>query len=283
MQALSKTKDIQDSPSARPFLKWVGGKRQLLPELQARLPKKFGRYFEPMIGGGALFFSLQPDKAIISDINEELVNTYQVIQSDVEALIKDLKQHKHEEDYFYDLRDKDRSPHYKRWGYVKRASRFIYLNKTCFNGLYRVNSKGQFNSPFGDYKNPTIVDEENLLICSEALRNVTIKQAPFTSVLNSAKKGDFVYFDPPYVPLSTTSNFTSYSKDGFAADLQTELRDICQALHEKGVLFMLSNSSAPLVHELYREFAIEEVDARRQVNSVASKRGPVKEVIVRNY
>ncbi len=277
----------------RPFLKWVGGKRQLMPELLARVPEVFNRYFEPMVGGGALFFALSSGtargsspgylKAFLSDVNEELINAYRVVQSNVQGLVADLKCHRHDEDYFYEVRGKDRFSHYKKWGGVKRASRLIYLNKTCYNGLYRVNSQGYFNAPFGDYKNPKIVDEDNLLQCSKVLQDVVIELAPFAQAVRACKKNDFVYFDPPYAPLNATSNFTQYSKDGFSEAMQLELRDTCLELHDRGVFFMLSNSSAPIIRELYKDFNVSLVNARRHVNSVASKRGHVKEVIITNY
>ncbi|MGB7416719.1 MAG: DNA adenine methylase, partial [Thermosynechococcaceae cyanobacterium] len=245
-QALSKR--IQPA-SARPFLKWAGGKKQLLPELLPRIPQTFDRYFEPFIGGGALFFALQPEQAILSDINPDLINVYQVIQSDVESLIQDLKQHRHEKDYFYKLRSVDRTKTYKSWSPVRKASRLIYLNKTCFNGLFRVNSKGQFNTPFGSYKNPTIVDEANLRACSTALQTTQICLRSFERIFEDAKAEDFVYFDPPYIPLSTTASFTGYSKSGFNMEMQIKLRDVCLALHKRGTKFMVSNSSAPLIFE----------------------------------
>lgn len=268
---------------ARPFIKWVGGKRQLITQLLDRIPATYDRYFEPMVGGGALFFALSPKVATIADINEELINAYRVIQHDVKSLISDLKHHRHDEEYFYEIRNKDRLSSYKRWSPVRRAGRLIYLNKTCYNGLYRVNSKGHFNTPFGDYKNPKIVDEKNLSLCHYALQGIQIELAPFASVLRLAGRNDFVYFDPPYAPLSATSNFLQYSKDGFTNEMQIELRDVCQKLDKKGVKFMLSNSSAPAILEMYSNFRIEFVDAKRHINSVASKRGYVKEIIVRNY
>ncbi|MCB0322732.1 MAG: DNA adenine methylase [Bdellovibrionales bacterium] len=267
----------------RPFLKWAGGKRQLVPALRANMPKQYGRYLEPMIGGGAFFFELQPKNAYIADINEELVNLYLVVRDETEALIRDLRKHEHNADYFYKLRDADRSGTYKRWGPVKRASRLIYLNKTCFNGLYRVNAQGHFNVPFGDYKNPRIVDEDNLRACSLALRDTKIVLGSFEHIRKVAKKGDFVYFDPPYVPLSTSANFTSYSKERFDADMQIKLRDLCIELDRKAVKFMLSNSSAPFVLELYKDFHVQLLDASRAINSKAEGRGKVKEVLVRNY
>jgi len=268
---------------ARPFVKWVGGKRQLLPELVKRLPVKFNRYYEPFLGGGALFFRVRPQKALVSDINAELINAYQVIKHDVDSLIADLQQHYYEEEYFYRIRNIDRLDEYKDWTDVQRASRLIYLNKTCYNGLYRVNSKGLFNTPFGKYKNPMIADGANLRACSRVLQAVEVVNAGFDSRALEAKRGDFVYMDPPYVPLRKTSNFTSYSKDGFDIEMQEKLYAHCCALDKKGVFFMLSNSSATFVLERYQEFNLEFLQASRAVNSVAANRGKVQEVVVRNY
>ncbi|MGA1624873.1 MAG: DNA adenine methylase [Prochlorothrix sp.] len=264
-------------------MKWAGGKRQLLPELLDRVPEQFKTYFEPFVGGGALFFSLQPILAHLTDINPDLINMYQVIQTEVEALIEDLQQHRNTADYFYRIRNVDRSPAYATWSPIQKASRLIYLNKTCYNGLYRVNSKGHFNSPYGSYKNPTLVDHKNLRACHCALQEVTIEVASFEAVLTQASTGDFVYFDPPYVPVSSTANFTSYSQDGFGPEMQERLRDVCVELDRRGVQFMLSNSYAPIVLELYGGFRIDTVQASRAINSNAAKRGKVKEVIVRNY
>lgn len=271
------------SCTARPFLKWAGGKRQLLPELLDRVPPTFKTYFEPFVGGGALFFSLQPILAHLTDINPDLINIYQVIQTDVEALIEDLQQHCNTADYFYTLRNADRSPTYQSWTAVQKASRLIYLNKTCYNGLYRVNSKGYFNTPYGSYKKPTIVDINNLRACHVALQEVELGVASFAAVLTKASTGDFVYFDPPYVPVSATANFTSYSQDGFGLEMQVKLRDVCVELDRQGVQFMVSNSYAPIVLDLYNAFKVETVEAARAINSNAAKRGKVQEVIVTNY
>lgn len=267
----------------RPFLKWAGGKTQLLPELMHRIPEEFNNYYEPFCGRGALFYELQPVKAYISDINEELINSYIIVRDKVEDLIKSLSKHVYESNYFYKLRNLDRALDYKNWSNIEKASRLIYLNKTCFNGLYRVNSKGEFNVPFGRYTNPKICDSVNLRACSQALKGVSIDVSPFETIVAKAQAGDFVYFDPPYAPLSATSNFTSYSKDKFDLEMQVKLRDVCDALDKKKVKFMLSNSSAPLVLELYKDYTVEKVAAVRAINSKASNRGEVLEVIVRNY
>jgi DNA adenine methylase len=272
---------------AQPFLKWAGGKRQLLPEIRKYIPKKINTYYEPFIGAGAVLFDLQPKKAVMNDINVELVNVYNVVKDNVDELIEDLKKHENDSEYFYAIRDLDRQPKYKELTPVERASRVIYLNKTCFNGLFRVNSQGQFNVPFGKYKNPQIVNE----IVLKAVHNffssneVTILNTDFEKVVENAKKGDFVYFDPPYDPVSDTSSFTGYSLDGFNKDDQIRLRDLCVELDKKGCKFLLSNSATDFIKEIYEEkgFHIEIVSATRNINSVASKRGKIDEVLVMNY
>lgn len=267
----------------KPFVKWAGGKSQLLPELVKRLPQSYERYFEPFAGGAALFFHLQPHKACLVDANENLINTYQVIKDRVEELIDDLEHHVYESDYYYCIRNMDRTEAYQTWSDVQKASRLIYLNKTCYNGLYRVNSRGEFNTPFGRYINPTILDKENLRNCSHALRQTKLIAGSFSSIKKTATSKDFVYFDPPYEPLSATANFTGYSQGGFDASMQTELRNFCDHLHLRGVRFMLSNSSAPLILELYRSYKVEFVFASRMINSKAKDRGKIPEVIITNY
>jgi len=266
-----------------PIVKWVGGKRQLMFELLKNMPENYNRYFEPFIGGGALFFELQPDNAYISDMNEELINLYKVVRDNVEELITDLQKHDISKEYFMEIRNIDRTEEYENWSDVQKASRFIYLNRTCFNGMYRVNSKGEFNVPFGHYKNPRILDENNLINCSNLLQKTEIKHADFSKILKKVKKGDFVYFDPPYVPLSETSSFTSYTKDGFDMDMQFKLRDVCDELDSMGVKFLLSNSDTKLVNELYENYNIKKVFASRQINANADGRGKITEVLVRNY
>lgn len=266
-----------------PIVKWVGGKRQLMFELLKNMPENYNRYFEPFIGGGALFFELQPDNAYISDMNEELINLYQVVRDNVGELITDLQKHDISKEYFMEIRNIDRTEEYENWSDVKKASRFIYLNRTCFNGMYRVNSKGEFNVPFGHYKNPRILDENNLINCSNLLQRTEIKHADFSEILKKVKKDDFVYFDPPYVPLSETSSFTSYTKDGFDMDMQFKLRDVCDELDTMGVKFLLSNSDTKLVNELYENYNIKKVFASRQINANADGRGKITEVLVRNY
>lgn len=266
----------------KPFVKWVGGKRQLIDILRANAPQKFGTYFEPFVGGGALTFSMLPKKAVISDMNAELINTYLVIRDASDSLIKNLSKHKNEEAYFYQMRAKNP----RLMSKVDRAGRFIYLNKTCYNGLYRENSKGEFNTPFGRYTNPNIVDKENICAVSRYLaeNDVTIKIADYKHVLDTAKTGDFVYFDPPYVPLSSTASFTGYHKSGFGDPEQADLADAFEELSKRGVFVMLSNSNTPLVKKLYRKFRIRDVKAVRAINCKGGKRGKESnEVLITGY
>ncbi|MFA8440039.1 DNA adenine methylase [Bacillaceae bacterium YX66] len=270
---------------AQPFLKWAGGKRQLLPEIRKYIPKYYDTYFEPFVGAGAVLFDLQPQKAVINDINFELVNTYNVIQKHVEELIEALRKHKNEKDYFYAIRDLDRSDEFKNLSMIERSARMIYLNKTCFNGLFRVNSQGQFNVPFGKYKNPKIVNEDVLRAVNHYLKanEITILNVDFETAVADAKEGDFIYFDPPYDPLSETSSFTGYSLDGFNREDQLRLRDLFVELHERGCYVLLSNSATDFIKDIYADFHIDVVSANRNINSVASKRGKIDEVLVRNY
>lgn len=268
-----------------PFLKWVGGKRQLLPAINQLLPQSYNNYYEAFVGGGAVLFNLQPSKAVINDFNPELINVYQVIKNHPEALIKDLKRHKNESDYFYSVRALDREPTFNRLSNIKKASRIIYLNKTCYNGLYRVNSAGEFNAPFGRYKNPNIVNDVTIKAVSDYLNNndICILNGDFEKAVETAQSGDFVYFDPPYVPVSESANFTGYVKGGFDLLEQERLRNVCNQLDAKGVKFLLSNSSTPIIHELYKKFDIHIVKATRAINSNALKRGAIDEVLIRNY
>ncbi len=268
-----------------PFLKWVGGKRQLMPAINGLLPKTYTNYYEPFIGGGALLFDLQPKNAVINDFNQELINVYQTIKDSPEELIIDLKTHKNESDYFYDLRALDREDGFNELSNIKKASRIIYLNKTCYNGLYRVNNSGEFNSPFGRYKNPNIVNEITIRSVSKYLNNnnITIINKDFEESLKDIKKGSFVYFDPPYHPVSDSSNFTGYVQGGFDVFEQVRLRDLCNKLNKNGVKFLLSNSATQLIEDLYKDYEISYVKANRSINSNATKRGEIDEVLIRNY
>lgn len=269
-----------------PVVKWVGGKRQLLTEIDKYIPSHFSTYYEPFLGGGAVFFYLQPKKAIVNDINEELINLYKVIKDNVEELIEDLKKHKNESDYFYSIRELDRDIEvYKKLTPVQRASRIHYLNKTCYNGLFRVNSQGQFNVPFGRYKNPNIVNEVTLRAVSNYFNsaNITFKCCDFEESVKGARKGSFIYFDPPYDPVSDTSSFTGYDKGGFGRKEQVRLKKLCDKLNDRGIKFLLSNSETDFILDLYRDYKIEIVQAKRSINSKGNKRGEVNEVLVMNY
>lgn len=281
------TEPLAIAGSPRPFLKWVGGKRQLLRELERRVAeaRPHGRYHEPFVGGGALFFDLYGrdklgrTKAFLSDNNQRLIQAYLAVQEHVEELISLLEAHKaaHGKEFYYEMRAHVPDDP------IARAARIIYLNRTCFNGLFRENSKGEFNVPMGRYVNPLICDAPNLRAVSRALQRCTIRHQSFAAVLDSAKAGDLVYFDPPYAPVSKTANFTGYHRGVFGEDLQRELADVFKELTKRGVKALLSNSDVPLIHTLYRAHSIEVVRATRLVNSNASKRGKVNEVLVRNF
>lgn len=269
-----------------PVVKWVGGKRQLLDEITPLLPKRVTNYCEPFLGGGAVLFSIQPSKAIVNDLNDDLITVYEVIRDDVEALIESLKKHENTSEYFYTLRDIDRDKAgYQSLSKVEKASRLIYLNKTCFNGLFRVNSSGEFNSPFGHYKNPNIVNEPVLRAVSKYFNtsNITFYSEDFAETLSRVHKGGFVYLDPPYDPVSDTASFTGYNKGGFDRSEQLRLKRCCDELTQRGVKFMLSNSATEFIKELYQEYDITIVKAKRAINADASKRGAIEEVLVRNY
>lgn len=266
-----------------PFVKWAGGKRQLLPELLKRVPEKFNVYFEPFLGGGALLLALQPSKAIVGDINEELINAYQVIRDNVEELISALKRlsAKHSREFYYYIRSLEKS----NLDRVERAARFIYLNKTCYNGLYGENSKGQFNVPIGRYANPSIYDANNLRALSKYFNSadVNIIRADYRDIVKHATRGDFIYFDPPYIPVSETANFTKYTKYDFTVQDHEELASVFKELSKRGCYVMLSNSDTEVVYKLYEGFRIEKVKANRFINSNSQKRTNHYEVIIRNY
>jgi len=268
---------------AVPFLKWAGGKRRLLKQYAPYFPSRSSieRYYEPFIGSAAVFFRLQPDSACLADVNSQLVEVYRVVQRDVDGLIQSLKVHRNERAYYYEVRAQDPG----QLSPIERAGRLIFLNRTCYNGLYRENKKGKFNVPFGRYANPTICDEGRLHRASQALQGVDLVDADFEEVVSTAGAGDFVYFDPPYAPLSATSNFTSYNRYGFGLADQRRLASVIEQLTGRGCRVMLSNSSAPLVTELYDrpEYRLVPIMARRNINSKAEGRGPVKELLILNY
>ena len=273
----------------KPFTKWVGGKRQLLPQILGILPNNFNQYYEPFVGGGALFFKLAPSNATLNDINEELILAYKVIKENIEELIQLLKIHKenNSKEYYLDIRSADRDGRIEAMSEVERAGRILYMLRVDFNGLYRVNSKNQFNVPYGRYKQPKIVDEDNLRTISEYLKehDITILNTDFEKATKEVKEGDFVYFDPLYVPLSKTESFTGYTSDGFGYDEQVRLRDLFIELDRRGAFVVLSNSSADLVYDLYQPFSKEiiEIDATRMINSKANKRGKIKEILITNF
>ena len=266
----------------KPFVKWAGGKRQLLEVLLKNVPARFNTYIEPFVGGGALLFALLPDRAIIGDANCELMNAYSVIKDNVEELITSLERHRNDEDYYYEIRNLDPST----LSPVERASRFIYLNKTCYNGLYRENSRGVFNVPFGRYKNPKILDRDNLRAVSEFLNssNVLILCQDYRETCKLANEGDFVYLDPPYHPISKTASFTKYSRHDFSAEDQKRLAEVFRELDRKGCYVMLSNSNTEFIKSLYRGYYIQELEASRAINCKGDGRRRKKiELLIKNY
>lgn len=277
---------MKKNPLVSPVVKWVGGKRQLLQDILKHIPDKYSTYYEPFVGGGAVLFHLQPRKMVINDINEELMNVYNVICNNVEELIEDLKKHKNEADYFYKIRELDRDREkYAQLNNIERASRIIYLNKTCYNGLFRVNRQGEFNTPFGRYKNPNIANEATLKAVNNYFNKakITLKCGDFEEAVKGIRKGSFVYFDPPYDPVSESANFTGYDKGGFDKDEQIRLKKLCDKLNNRGVKFLLSNSSTEFILNLYKDYNITIVKAKRSINSKGDGRGDVNEVLVKNY
>jgi DNA adenine methylase len=275
----------------KPFLKWAGGKRQLLPEILANhLPPTFQglgkqQYFEPFIGAAALLLALRPEQAVIGDQNGELVNCYVVVRDRLPELLTTLQRHRNEEDYYYEVRQWDRHEDFGQRSEVERAARLIFLNKTCYNGLFRVNSRGEFNVPFGRYRNPKILDLEALTAVQDYLRSnqIQITSGDFQETVRSANAGDFIYFDPPYDPLTTTASFTGYGAGGFDRLSQVRLRDTFVDLHRCGCYVLLSNSDTEFIRELYEGFEICSIDASRAINSNPLKRGKVSEVLIQNY
>jgi DNA adenine methylase len=270
---------------AHPFVKWVGGKGRILAQLAPLLPPAVERmrHVEPFVGGGALFFARRPGRALLSDVNHELVATYTAVRDDVEGVIAVLGElaDAHGPDRYYEVRslyneERDGDP-------ILRAARFIYLNKTCFNGLHRVNRRGEFNVPAGRYVNPRIVDPDGLRAASAALGPADLRCAGFEALLSWARPGDFIYFDPPYEPVSRTASFTAYAQDGFGRDDQRRLRDVFRALDKRGAKLMLSNSDVPLIRELYDGWDITTVAAPRAVSCDGEGRGKVTELVIRNY
>lgn len=264
----------------RPFLKWAGGKGQLIQQYLPYFPEHFNTYYEPFLGGGAVFFHLLPAQAVLMDINPELINVYRCIRDQVEEVIARLEYHqqRHCREYYYQMRSSRGQTD------IERAARLIYLNKTCFNGLYRENSKGEFNVPMGRYKAPKVCHPDLLRAAAAALKSANIRVQSFDAVLNVAKTDrDFVYFDPPYHPISATSRFTAYNRYSFRPTDQIRLRDAFAALAQRGVKVMLSNSDCPFIRDLYQGFDIHTIVATRSINSNPQRRGKITEVLVTSY
>ncbi|WP_448852790.1 DNA adenine methylase [Corynebacterium sp. 335C] len=275
-----------------PVIKWAGGKRQLLPEIRARLPRDAAggdvTYHEPFLGGGAVLFDLQPARARVADVNVEIINLLTVIRDDVDALVGALRGHEaaNGPDHFYEVRAWDRDPAcFAERPAVEKAARMLYLNKTCYNGLYRVNRAGQFNAPYGRYAKPNIVNEAGLRDVHAYLRGADVDLAVrgFAESCTAAEPGDVVYLDPPYDVVSDTANFTGYARDGFGRAEQEALKAACDDLDARGVRFLLSNSATPFIRGLYADYRVDVVRASRAINSNAARRGKVDEVLVRNY
>jgi DNA adenine methylase len=269
----------------QPFLKWAGGKRQLLSKLREQMPAKFKKYFEPFIGAGAVLFDLQPKHAYISDSNAELINCYRVIRDQPEELLKDIHKHKNTSTYFYKIRGLDRLPEYENLSVVERASRIIFLNKTCYNGLFRVNKQGHFNAPFGYYPKPTLVEDIVIRAVSKYLQNkdIKIEAEDFGRACARARVGDFVYLDPPYDPISDTASFTGYNLDKFDREEQRRLKAVVDDLTRRNCKVLVSNSATEFIKDLYAGYKMVHVEANRNINSVGTGRGKIKEILIRNY
>jgi len=285
---MSKTRSVSCRKPPRPFVKWAGGKARLLKQLTKHLPKNFNTYYEPFLGGGALFFHLVEThhqfSAVLSDVNEELINTYRVVRNRVEDLIMELQDHKarykeRPEEYYYEIRAK------KFPDDVMRAARLIFLNKTCYNGLYRVNREGEFNVPFGTHKDPRICDSSNLRAASQALRlsKAELVAADYFEATKEADKDDFVYFDPPYQPSSSTAHFTSYTESGFPLEEQERLRDWFQELDNRGCRIVLSNSDTKEIADLYKQYYIQRAQVPRTIGCRVERRKGCRELIIRNF
>jgi DNA adenine methylase len=274
---------VTPSTGAGPIIKWAGGKTKLLPEITKRIPSSYKRYFEPFMGGAAVFFNVAPENAVLNDWNRDLVNMYRCVAWNVEGVIRRLRKHRqmHCEAYYYQMRELWNEDG-RTWGNVDRAAAFIYLNKTCFNGLWRVNKKGKFNVPAGRYKSPQIFDPDNMRNAGKLLRRTELRTGDYRDAVAGAGAGDFVYFDPPYQPVNTTAKFTSYTEADFGEDNQLELAALARQLSDRGCYVMLSNSDTPFIRKIYKGFKIETVKCPRAINSKASSRGKVDEVLITN-
>lgn len=275
------------NPLVQPFLKWPGGKRQLLAAMRRHLPARFKHYYEPFLGGGALLFALQPDHAVVNDANGELINLYQVIKADPAGLLAEIGKHSNREAYFYALRAQDRQPHFASLTAVARAARILFLNKTCYNGLFRVNRQGQFNAPFGHYANPVLADAGVIYAVSDYLNHahITLRHGDFEPAVTQASAGDLVYFDPPYDPISETSAFTGYHASGFGKEEQQRLKQSCDALTKRQCAIVQSNAATDFIRTLYCDptyYQLVEVTANRNINAKGTGRGKVKELLIVN-
>lgn len=281
-QLTKKLKTETKNRDAEPFVKWAGGKSQLIAQYASLFPNKYKVYHEPFLGGGAVFFYLKPHQSVLSDLNQDLIECYTVVKTQLETLLIVLRKFrgKHGKQFFYHLR---RIFNDHKLTSVERAAAFIYLNKACYNGLYRVNRKGEFNVPFGDYKNPAIYDENNLRAVNSLLKSVKLLVVPFENVLRNTTRGDFIYLDPPYFPLTKTANFTSYTKDTFLEKEQLALAEVFRALDKRGCKVMLSNSDTPFIKNIYKDYRIVTVAAKRAINSKGTRRGKITELVVFNY
>ena len=271
----------------RPFLKWAGGKRKLASTIRLYVPREYNIYFEPFVGAGAVLFDLQPQTALINDANQELINCYRVVKQMPEKLIAHARQHPNTKKHFYELRSLDRDPDFDTRSELERASRILFLNKTCFNGLFRVNSRGEFNVPYSKYANPKIVDEVAIRAVSRYLTNsnVQLSSDDFEDALAGASAGDFVYMDPPYDPISDTSSFTGYNLPSFGREEQRRLKRLCDELTRRGCKVLLSNSATEFIRSLYsntRRYTMVEVNANRNINSIGTGRGKIKELLIFN-
>ncbi len=289
-----KQQKLFEAADIGPFVKWVGGKSSLLAQYKPLFPQTAKNYFEPFVGGGAVFFHLKAKNIsslyTLNDMNPELISVYRIVRDEVDALVLLLSEFKakHSKEFYYKVRAWDRVDTFKKRTDLERAARFLYLNRTCYNGLWRVNSKGQFNVPMGRYKNPNIENQDRLRGASQALQGVKLTNLDFSDCVAAAQAGDFVYFDPPYIPLNATSNFTSYSKDGFDLKDQERLAETVLDLHDRGCNVMVSNSSAQIVYDIYNSLGISSltihsVEAKRRINSKSKKRGEIAEVVIVNY
>ena len=284
-----KIEEKEEKLDVHPFVKWAGGKTQLLDVIESHLPETFNRYFEPFVGGGALLFKIQPKSFSINDMNSELISVYQCFQND--GLFNSLKdklinhENNHSEEYYYQVREQDKNPLFAAFPLDDRASRMIYLNKSCFNGLYRVNSKGYFNVPSGKKEKVNCFDRDNFELLRKFFKThkSVITNCDFEEAVKNAKAGDFVYFDPPYDTWDDKDSFTSYDKNAFGKDEQRRLAKIYKQLSDKGVYVMLSNHNTNFIRELYADFHINVVPAKRMINANGNGRGSVEEVLITNY